>query len=107
MGRTPVSLPNIFGPCSSSRAMISRAGHAQMRRALYMPALVASRHDPAVKAFGDRLRATGMAPKAVIGACMHKLAILIYGVLRSGSRSTCRSRCRNLTFMTVSDPDAP
>ncbi|MCW7542079.1 IS110 family transposase [Aquabacterium sp. A7-Y] len=72
------------GSSVRGRSMISRAGHAQMRRALYMPALVASRHNPAVKAFGDRLRATGMAPKAVIGACMHKLAILIYGVLRSG-----------------------
>jgi hypothetical protein len=30
------------------------------------------------------LRASGLAPKAVVGACMHKLAVLIYGVLRSG-----------------------
>jgi transposase len=64
--------------------MLSRAGHAQMRTALYMPALVASRHNPVVKAFGDRLCTAGLAPKAVVGACMHKLAMLIYGVLRSG-----------------------
>ncbi len=72
------------GSSVRGRSMLSRAGHADMRRALYMPALVASRHNPAVKAFGDRLRNAGMAPKAVIGACMHKLAMLIYGVLRSG-----------------------
>jgi len=72
------------GRSVQGRSMISRAGHGEMRRALYMPALVASRHNPAVKAFGDRLRAAGMAPNAVIGACMHKLAMLIYGVLRSG-----------------------
>jgi transposase len=72
------------GSSVRGRSMLSRAGHSEMRRALYMPALVASRHNPAIKAFGDRLRANGMAPKAVIGACMHKLAMLIYGVLRSG-----------------------
>ncbi len=71
-------------PTVRGRSMLSRTGHADMRRTLYMPALVASRHNPAVKAFGDRLRNAGMAPKAVIGACMHKLAMLIYGVLRSG-----------------------
>ena len=55
-----------------------------MRRALYMPALVARRHNAAVTVFGDRLREAGLAPKAVVGACMHKLGMLIYGVLRSG-----------------------
>ena len=59
-------------------------GHAEMRRALYMPALVALRHNPAVKIFSERLKASGHAPKAVIGACMHKMALLIFGVLRSG-----------------------
>ncbi|MFY8018897.1 MAG: IS110 family transposase [Inhella sp.] len=72
------------GSSVRGRSMLSRSGHAQMRKALYMPAMVAARHNPVVKAFGDRLRAGGMAPKAVIGACMHKLAMLIFGVLRSG-----------------------
>ena len=49
-----------------------------------MPALVALRHNAAVKTFGERLKGSGLAPKAVVGACMHKLAMLIYGVLRSG-----------------------
>jgi hypothetical protein len=49
-----------------------------------LDSLVAARHNLVVKAFGDRLRAGGMAPKAVIGACMHKLAKMIFGVLRSG-----------------------
>jgi hypothetical protein len=34
--------------------------------------------------FGQRLRAKGMAPKAVVGAAMRKLAHLIYGVVSSG-----------------------
>ncbi len=63
---------------------MSRTGHAQMRTALYMPALVAQRFNPAVKVFSERLKASGHAPKAVIGACMHKMALLIFGVRRSG-----------------------
>jgi transposase len=72
------------GSSVRGRSMMSRAGHAQMRRALYMPALVALRHNEAVKTFGERLKAKGLAPKAVVGACMHKLAMLIFGVLKSG-----------------------
>lgn len=55
-----------------------------MRRALSMPAPVARRDNAAMRVFGDRLRAAGLAPKAVVGACMHKLGMLINGALRSG-----------------------
>lgn len=64
--------------------MMRRTGHADLRRALYMPGLVARRHNPALKIFEDRLNATGLAPKAVVGAVMRKLAHLIYGVVKSG-----------------------
>ncbi len=37
-----------------------------------------------VTATGERLAAKGMAKKAIIGAAMHKLAHLIYGVLKTG-----------------------
>jgi transposase len=37
-----------------------------------------------VTQLADRLLATGMAKKAVIGAVTHKLAHLIYGVIRTG-----------------------
>ncbi len=36
------------------------------------------------KVFGDRLGQAGLAPRAVIGAVMRKLAHLIYGVIKSG-----------------------
>ena len=64
--------------------MLSRAGHKALRHALYMPGLVARRHNEALKAFGDRLSQTGLAPKAVIGAVMRKLVHFIYGVIKSG-----------------------
>jgi hypothetical protein len=38
-----------------------------------MPGLVARRHNEALKLFGDRLAAGGLAPKAVIAAVMRKL----------------------------------
>ena len=53
--------------------IISRSAHGTVRHAPYMPALVAFRHNPTVKTFGTRLKDGGLAPKAVIAACMHKL----------------------------------
>lgn len=72
------------GTSVKGRTALSRTGHAALRKALYMPGLVARRHNPALRYFGDRLRANGLAPKAVIGAVMRKLTHLIYGVITSG-----------------------
>lgn len=66
------------------RTMMSRAGHKALRHALYMPGLVARRHNKVLKVFGDRLSAAGLAPKAVVGAVMRKLTHFIYGVIKSG-----------------------
>ena len=74
----------LSGSSVRGRTMLSRAGHKALRHALYMPGLVARRHNEALKAFGDRLSLAGLAPKAVIGAVMRKLAHLIYGVIKSG-----------------------
>lgn len=74
----------LSGSSVNGRTMMSRTGHAQLRRALYMPGLVARHHNPALKLFGDRLSAAGLAPKAVVGAVIRKLAHLIYGVVKSG-----------------------
>lgn len=74
----------LSGSSVRGRTMLSRTGHAALRRALYMPGMVALRHNPAMKVFGERLRINGLAPKAVIGAVMRKLAHLIYGVVTSG-----------------------
>ena len=74
----------LSGTSVKGRTMMSRTGHAALRKALYMPGLVGLRHNPAIKEFGCRLRSKGMAPKAVVGAAMRKLAHLIYGVISSG-----------------------
>jgi transposase len=74
----------LSGSSVRGRSAISRSGHAGMRHCLYMPAMVALKHNPLVSVFGVRLKAAGLAPKAVIAAYMHKLVLLIYGILRSG-----------------------
>lgn len=71
------------GSSVRGRSMISRSGHADIRHSLYMPAMVALKHNPLIKAFGQRLKGEGLAPKAVISASMHKLVRFIYGVLKS------------------------
>lgn len=88
----------LSGSSVKGRTMMSRTGHAGLRRALYMPGLVARRHNPVLRAFGDRLSTTGLAPKAVVGAVMRKLAHLIYGVIKSGQPFDVSFAGRNLDF---------
>jgi hypothetical protein len=45
--------------------------------------MVAVRHNPLIKDMARRLKAKGMAPKAIIAAAMHKLVHLIYGVRKT------------------------
>ena len=59
-------------------------GNSQLRKALYMPAVVAKSYNPIIMTFCERLLKSGLRPMAVIGAAMHKLLHLIYGVLKSG-----------------------
>lgn len=63
---------------------ISRAGNRHLRRALYMPALVASRCDPHAKAFFIALLARNKARLQALVAVARKLLHAIYGIFRSG-----------------------
>ena len=60
-----------------------KTGNSRLRRALYFPAMVAMRHNRAVHALAERLRARGNRPMVIVGAAMRKLVHLIYGVLKS------------------------
>ncbi len=84
--------------------MISRTGHAALRKALYIPGLVALRHNPILQVFGARMKTNGLAPKAVVGAAMRKLAHLIYGVVKSGKPFDVTTLSTGLQFKMVSDP---
>jgi transposase len=72
------------GTSVKGRTMISRTGNTSLRAALFMPSLVARKHNPLLNQFAERMLATGMSKKAVICAVMHKLTHLIYGVIRTG-----------------------
>jgi transposase len=72
------------GSSVRSKPRLSKAGNAFLRRALYMPALVATRCNPAIRALCQRLKAKGLAQKAVIAAAMHKLLRQAFGVLKHG-----------------------
>jgi len=65
------------------RTRMSKQGKADMRAALYFPAITALRHCPAFRAFGERLRQRGKPKKVIIGAVMRKLMHIAHGVLKS------------------------
>jgi transposase len=60
-------------------------GRAPVRKVLYMAAMVATRHNPLIRAFYERLKAAGKPKKVALVACMHKLLLLCSSVLRSNS----------------------
>jgi len=65
---------------------ISKQGNAHLRRALYMPALVAMQHEPHVRAFYEQLLAAGKKPLQALVAVMRKLLHAIYGMLKTNTR---------------------
>jgi len=60
-------------------------GRAHVRTALYMGTLVATRHNPVIKAFYTRLVAAGKPKKVALVACMRKLLTLLTAILRSNT----------------------
>jgi transposase len=60
-------------------------GRASVRRALYMAALVASRWNPAIKCFYQRLLAAGKPKKVALVACMRKLLTILNAIVRTAT----------------------
>jgi len=60
-------------------------GRAPLRRVLYMAALTASRHNPTIKDFYQRLRANHKPFKVAITACMRKLLAIINVMVRDST----------------------
>ena len=73
----------LSGSSVRGKPQLSKTGNARLRKALFMPALVAKRWNPLLKATAERLTANGKTKMAVIGALMRKLLHLAYGVLRN------------------------
>jgi len=61
-------------------------GREQVRYALYMSALSATRFNPIIRAFYQRLRQAGKPFKVAITACMHKLLIILNAMMKHQTR---------------------
>lgn len=72
------------GSSVRGKPRLSKVGHAPLRRALYMPAMVATTRTVWGRAFRDRLAAAGKPPMLILGAMMRKLVHVAFGVLKSG-----------------------
>jgi transposase len=77
--------PCVFTSGSSveKRPRISRGGSRHLRRALYMPALVALRHEPHLRRFYEHLVGRGKAPLQAVVAVMRKLLHALFAMFRS------------------------
>jgi transposase len=77
--------PRLFksGKSVEKRPRISRAGSRHLRRALYMPALVALRRDPYLRAFYQNLLARGKARLQAVVAVMRKLLHALFAMFRT------------------------
>ncbi|QZX98159.1 IS110 family transposase (plasmid) [Pantoea alfalfae] len=85
------------GSSVRGKSRMSKTGNAYLRSAMYMPALVALKHNPDIRAFGHRLRLAGKPGMLIVGTVMRKLIHIIFGVLRSGTvyvpQTTAKPAC--------------
>lgn len=68
----------------AGKTRLSKTGDSLLRKALYMPALTAWKHNPAIRLFSERLKARGKNHLAIICAAMRKLIHIAFAVLKSG-----------------------
>jgi transposase len=71
------------GTSLDKRKGLHPAGHRDLRKALFYPAMAAGRFNPIVASFWQRLKAQNKPGKVIVVACMHKLLAIAYGVLKS------------------------
>lgn len=76
------------------RSMIG-GGRGRVRTALYLAALVASRHNPVIKALYERLVTAGKAKKLALIACARKLLVLLNAMSRHQTpwRPPVKAKC--------------
>lgn len=68
-------------------------GRASIRAALYMAALVASRFNPVIRAFYQRLCAAGKTKKVALTACMRKLLVILNAMLKHRTPWRAQASC--------------
>ncbi len=71
------------GTSVRSATRISKVGNRHLRAALFMPAMVAARYEPRVKAYYEKLIARGKKPIQAVVAVMRKLLHAIHGMFHN------------------------
>ena len=71
------------GKSVKKHTRLSKAGNARLRTALYLPTLTAIRFNPVLRAVYGRLVAAGKPRMQAVGACMRKLVMICFGVLKN------------------------
>jgi transposase len=72
------------GSSLRGKTHISKTGPASLRATLYLPALVAKRHNALLQPFVQRLADKGLSGLEIVVAVMRKLLHLVFGILKSG-----------------------
>jgi len=70
------------GTSVRGRSSISKAGDNKVRAKLYMATVVATQHNPRIRAFYERLLQKGKCKMVALVAAMRKLVHICYGVLK-------------------------
>src|SRR5262245_12230097 len=71
------------GTSVKKRTRLSKTGNARLRKALFLPTQTAVRFNPILQRFFEKLVAAGKSKMQAIGACMRKLVMICYGVLKN------------------------
>jgi transposase len=66
-----------------NRTKLSKVGNGRIRKALYLPAIVATKHNKIVREFASRLSKNGKTPMQVVCAAMRKLLHIAFGVIKN------------------------
>ncbi len=72
------------GSSVRGRPHIGNGGNHQLRTSLYMASLLASRFNPVIKAYYQKLRKSGKPIKVAYCACARKLLHIAFALVRSG-----------------------
>ena len=78
VGLAPINKDS--GPRQGKRRIFG--GRASVRSVLYMAALSASKTNPVIRAFYERLLAKGKPKKVALTACMRKLLVMLNAMIR-------------------------
>ena len=73
------------GSSIKKQGKISKMGNAQLRKALYLPAMSAMQHNILMKNFANKLKSKGKRGKVIVVAIMRKLLHIIFGVIKNNT----------------------